>query len=123
MKIRWTMALLALLASSTALAYQDGDWVLARWKSGEYWFPGVVKNQSGSQLTIAYDDGTREKLSRDKVRPYNWKVGSRVECRWQNGDDWYAGKITKIARDGVAISIAYDDGDREDTSTGACRSK
>ena len=123
MKAHWTMALLALLASGTALAHQDGDWVLARWKGGDYWFPGVVKSQSSSQLTIAYDDGTLEKLSRDKVRPYNWKVGSRVQCRWKDGDDWYAGKITKIASDGVAISIAYDDGDREDTSTGACRSK
>ena len=72
-------------------------------------------------MTVAYDDGDRETLSANRVKDYDWKVGSVVECRWKSGDKWYQGKITALSDD--RLSIAYDDGDREKTKTGLCRSQ
>lgn len=100
-------------------AQTSGDWVLARYKNGQHWFPGVIQSVSGDRLTIKYDDGDRETLSLSSVRPYNWVIGSRVECNFR-GSGWYAGKITALS--GESLSIAYDDGDRETTKTGRCRS-
>ena len=110
-------AMLASLAG--AKAQTAGDWVLARWKNGPHWYPGVVQSVSGDQLIIAYDDGEREALFLNSVRPYSWRIGSRVECNYR-GSGWYAGRI--IALQGAALAIAYDDGDRENTRTGRCRS-
>jgi hypothetical protein len=121
--IIFSLAGLALLAASAAHAQQAGDWVLARWTGGEYWFPGVVAERSGAQITVAYDDGTRETLPAALVRPYDWRVGSRVQCRWQGGAQWYAGRITSIDRDGVSLAVTYEDGDSELTRSGACRAQ
>ena len=100
-----------------------GDWVLAQWKGESYWFPGVVMATSGDNVAIRYDDGTEETLSRSKVKPYDWRAGSAVECRWQGGQEWYRGNIIGTAADGVSISVKYEDGDSEVTRTGACRSR
>lgn len=112
-----------LTASATGSAQQRGDWVLAQWQGGSYWFPGVVESRSGVAITIVYDDGTRETRPINQVKIYDWHVGSRVECRWADGADWYAGRITSMDPGGSAISVAYDDGDREKTTTAACRSR
>lgn len=116
-----TVFVAALFASAASVAQQRGDWVLARWQNGPYWFPGVIENRVGNDLTIAYDDGTRETVASSQVRPYDWTLGTRVQCRWKGGSEWYAGKITAISADGITIDVAYDDGDREQTRTGACR--
>ena len=104
-----------------ALAWEKGDWVLARYKQREFWFPGVVEKDVGGTVTVLYDDGDRETLAAAYVKKYDWKVGSRVSCNWKNGGKWYPGKITKL--EAGFLSIAYDDGDDEDTTTGLCRSK
>jgi hypothetical protein len=110
-----------LLASTSAFAYQPGEWVLGKYRNGPYWFPGIVQSDNGGKVTIAYDDGDRETLPSNQVKTYNWQVGSRVECNWKNGGTWYGGKITALR--GGSVSIAYDDGDKENTTTGKCRSK
>lgn len=117
------LVLLSALASTTAVAQQRGDWVLGRWQGGDYWFPGVVQERSRNSVTILYDDGTRETLGLGEVRPYSWRVGTAVQCRWAGGRDWYDGEIIGVSRDGTHIDVLYDDGDREQLSTGACRSE
>lgn len=116
---------LALAMASPALAstFQNGDWVLAQWQGSRYWFPGVVAKVHGNMVTVRYDDGTTDQRPDNQVRRYDWRVGTRVECRWQSGDEWYAGRITQESKDGQSISVHYDDGDREHTSTGKCRSR
>jgi len=114
---------LALLTPLPANAQEPGDWVLAQWRGGQFWFPGVVQARSGNTVSIAYDDGTQENLPVHLVQPYTWRVGTRVECQWAGGDEWYGGQITQMGSDGSTINVLYDDGDRETTRTGACRSR
>jgi hypothetical protein len=123
MKYGLMFCALLVLAPASALAQKPGDWVLGKWRNGEFWFPGVAQSRVGGQITIAYDDGTRETVSLDQVRPYTWDLGSRVECRWAGGKTWYAGEITGISKDGTQLDVKYDDGDRERIATGGCRSR
>lgn len=111
-----------LLAGTLAQAQQRGEWVLAQWRGGQYWFPGVIESVNGKMITIAYDDGTRETRPYNQVRPYDWRAGTRVDCLWAGGSDWYPGRISRMHSDGVTLDIAYDDGGRERTRTAACRS-
>ena len=113
---------LALAIPAGAAAQDAGDWVLAQWQGGSDWYPGVVQSRSGNQVTIRYDDGTMETRPVNQVRRYDWQVGSRVVCRWSNGQ-WYDAVITAMAADGLTISVRYDDGDSEITQTGRCRSE
>ena len=115
--------LLGVLACAGAMAQSRGDWVLGQWQGGAYWFPGVVQERNGDRVTILYDDGTRETVPSKRVRPYTWALGTRVECRWSGGSEWYTGKITGMAKDGSEIDVLYDDGDRERIATGGCRSR
>lgn len=113
-----------LLIPASAVAQKQGDWVLARWNGGEYWFSGVVQSGNDKSVTVAYDDGAAEMLSRNKVKPYDWKTGSRIECRWAGGSAWYAAHITSISKEGSRLDVKYDeDGVREHIATGGCRSR
>lgn len=115
-------ALIAVAVPGMALAQQQGDWVLAQWRGGSDWFPGVVTARSGSNVTIRYDDGTTETRPVNQVRPFNWRVGSRVVCRFTDGN-WYDATITEMGSDGLTMSVRYDDGDTQRTNTGRCRAE
>ena len=117
-----SLIIAALLCAPTAAGAQTaGDWVLGKYKGGAYWYPGVIQSVAGGQITIAYDDGDRETLPVSATRPYDWAIGSRVECNFQNAGKWYPGQISSLG--GASLGIAYDDGDRETTRTGRCRSR
>lgn len=104
-----------------ASAQTKGDWVLSRYKGGDYLFPGIVQSLSGDRVTVAYDDGDQETLSLANVRPYDWAIGRRVECNFKGTGSWYPGVIASLS--GGTIGINYDDGDKERTNTGRCRSR
>nr|WP_289851987.1 tudor domain-containing protein [Rhizobium sp. SSA_523] len=106
--------------SSVALAQTKGDWVLGNYKGAGYWYPGVISSIQGSKITIQYDDGDRETVSINETRPYDWSIGKKVECNFKGQGQWYSGTISSLA--GEKIGIAYDDGDKETTKTGRCRS-
>lgn len=107
--------------AGAAGAQTTGDWVLGNYQGAGYWFPGVIAKISGGKITIQYDDGDRETVSKNAIRPYDWKIGSKVECNYKGAGDWYSGTISSLA--GEKIGIAYDDGDKETTKTGRCRSR
>lgn len=113
--------LLALAMNASALAFERGDWVLGRWDDGEYWYPGVVESSTRGSVTILYDDGDRATEPSNRVKPYNWRVGTRVECNWKGRGEWYEGAISRL--DGSNLRVDYDDGDIERTKTGRCRSQ
>lgn len=111
----------AVLGADVASAQSKGEWVLGRWQGGAYWFPAVVEKVSGGSVSIVYDDGDRETTTLEKVRPYDWAVGKKVECNYKGRGEWYSGRISALG--GEMISINYDDGDKERTKTGRCRSR
>jgi len=115
-------AALSFLAATAAPAQRVGDWVLGQWQGGSDWYPGVVTAHHGTQVTIRYDDGTLETRPQNQVRPYDWRVGSRVVCRFTDGR-WYDARITAMDPGGLTISVLYDDGDTQITQTGRCRSE
>ena len=124
MKLPRTIALIigaSLAGAGGAAAQTAGDWVLARYKGGAHWYPGVIQGKAGDRITVAYDDGDRETLNLSEVRPYDWVIGRRVECNFRGGGKWYPGVIASLA--GGDIGINYDDGDKERTKTGRCRSQ
>lgn len=120
-RARWLFALASLVFATAASAYQKGDWVLARFQNGPFWFPGVVESDNGRGVTVVYDDGDRETLASNLVKNYDWQPGSVVECNFESSGKWFRGKITTLSGD--KLSIAYDDGDKERTKTGLCRSR
>lgn len=119
-KIFLAAGILAALVTSAG-AQTVGDWVLGNYKGGAYWFPGVVEKTGNGTVTVVYDDGDRETVGLTAVRPYDWMIGMKVECNFQGQGNWYPGTISALA--GETIGIAYDDGDKETTKTGRCRSR
>ncbi|OBZ92027.1 hypothetical protein ADU59_28985 [Pararhizobium polonicum] len=109
------------LSGAAANAQTAGDWVLGNYKGAGYWFPGIAEKVQGGKVTIRYDDGDRETVGLNAVRPYDWMIGTKVECNYKNAGNWYAGTIASLA--GEKIGIAYDDGDKETTKTGRCRTR
>lgn len=125
-KVLAMLALCSAMFAAAALQAAElgkGDWVLAQYRGSAYWFPGVVESTDGDAVTIVYDDGERETRPANQVKAYNWREGSRVECRWKGGDEWYPGRIDSVGGDGESIHVSYDDGDAERTKTRHCRSR
>jgi len=48
----------------------------------------------------------------------DWRAGDRVSCNWKSLGTYYTGTIA--ARMGKKVSVFYDDGDREITTTSRC---
>lgn len=123
--IKWTTLLTAVAlvgaGVSAAAAQTVGDWILGNYQGAGYWFPGVIEEIDGDDITIRYDDNDRETVGLNRVRPYDWMIGTEVECNYKGQGDWYSGTISSLA--GERIGIAYDDGDTETTTTGRCRSR
>ncbi|MEQ4618882.1 MAG: tudor domain-containing protein [Corticimicrobacter sp.] len=115
------VAFAAAFGSGAACAQTAGDWVLGNFQGAGRWYPGIVQSTSGGQVIVLYDDGDTEILPASRVRHYNWMVGTRVECNYQNQGTWYPGKIASLS--GERVGINYDDGDKEITRTGLCRSR
>ncbi|WP_373487954.1 hypothetical protein [Blastomonas sp.] len=114
----------ALGMSSVAASAQDvGDWVLSPWQGSDVLFPGVIESRSGSVVTVRFDDGDVESRPADTVRPFTWTAGSKIACRWSDGE-WYKATIRSISGDGYTMQIRYDDdGTVENTNTGRCRTR
>ena len=116
-------AALALALPAAAQAQQVGDWVLAPWQDSTMDFPGVVAARGGESVTIRFDDGTTETRHISEVRPFDWERGSRIACRWSDGE-WYRATILRMDANGYNMQIRYDDdGVVENTNTGKCRSR
>ncbi|WP_246733503.1 tudor domain-containing protein [Methylobacterium sp. BTF04] len=109
------------LGSGSASAQTAGDWILGRYKGGAHWYPGIIQSISADKIVVAYDDGDRESMSLSNVKPYAWAIGTPVECNFQGGGKWFPGVIASLA--GESLGVKYDDGDKEKTKTGRCRSK
>lgn len=105
--------------------FQIGDRVRARWLQGAAWYTGKIRDAKNGQYFIKYDDGDEEwttaafiELIKAGVandnRSGSFKVGDRVQARWQGGEAWFDGRIAEV--NGDQFFIKYDDGDEEWTT-------
>lgn len=123
MKKVLALLLLSPMLATPAMAQQVGDWVLSPWQDSTMDFPGVVVARGGNSVTIRFDDGTTETRHASEVRPFDWQRGTRISCRWSDGE-WYNARILRMEGDGYNLQIEYDDdGTIENTNTGRCRSR
>jgi hypothetical protein len=113
-------ALAASMLGAPAMAQNAGDWVLSQWRGSSQYFPGVVTARDGNTVVVRFDDGTVERRPANLIRPFDWRAGSHIECRFTDGN-WYGATITRLASDGLTVSVRYDDGDTQNTNTGRCR--
>lgn len=116
--IDWMLALVLGLGADGAFAFDKGERVLAEWEQG-LWYPGRVQDATDGGYRIAYDDGDLAVLPASKVRAFDWRTGSRVQCNFRNQGKYFPGRIERMQ--GESITIAYDDGDREEATVSRCR--
>ena len=115
-----TMAIvLALLLAGTAQARAPGERVLARWSGDALWYPARVLADAGGSVQVAFDDGDVEAVAAADVKAIDWRVGSRLQCNWQNKGTYYGGVVA--AMQGETITFQYDDGDVEAMTISRCR--
>ena len=112
------LALLVALAATTP-AEAGGSRVLAQWSNGK-WYPAQITDYDGRRYHVLFDDGDTSYAKEHQVRPFTWDLGTRVQCKWQQGNRYYQGRIAGIRGDKVRIQ--YDDGGREVTNVRYCRS-
>ena len=85
---------------------------------------GLIRtNKQGTQnINIALDCGENDNF--DIPHPeveavsdmtmalsQSWKVGDFVECKFQDGKNWYHGRIADLNEDGTMCDIMYHDSD------------
>ena len=112
------LAVCFLFVGEDAMAAKPGDLVLSQWTDG-FWYPARVAEVKRGKVLVSYYDGYVGTQPKAKIKPFNWKVGSKIECNWKAGGVYYSGKIHKKKVEW--IHIKYDDGDQEKTGIGRCR--
>jgi len=91
--------------------YQVGQKVFARWDSGEGYFPGIVSAVNGNQMDISFLDGDKGTVPiADVLELHKAFTTLKLHGNWQNGGEWYSGKITKTD----PLTMQYDDGEVEE---------
>ena len=103
------------------LAAAQGERVLGRWRGGPHWFPARVRAETDGMVSLDYDDGDSELLPASEIRPLDWTVGTRMEAIWSGDGRYYDASILDIAPDGSSLTIRFDDGIEEETTTARCR--
>jgi len=72
---------------------------------------------SATAVSSAYEPSDSDS-AKPQAAPERFPVGARVEGLFDEGDEWFPGKITKVWPDG-RYDILYDDGDEEVKVPGA----
>lgn len=117
-----SLVLTACATVSAPATFNAGDWVLARWQEDRtFYWPAIVTAREGNIVTLQYDDGDVGTQDMSNVRVFDWSAGTRVECRWQDGEIFYPGRIARMEADRYNIFVHYDDKDEEATNTSRCR--
>lgn len=71
-----------------------------------------VENIDGISEKMPSDDEKKTILTRqDDDHPF--AKGQQIECRWQGGEEFYSGRITRVYKRLKKYDIKYDDGDKE----------
>jgi uncharacterized caspase-like protein len=97
-----------------------GSHVLGQWTDG-YWYPATITAKSSLIYSLAYDDGDRSELPKEKIRPIEWTVGKKISCNWKGKGRYYPGVIKTVAD--RLLLIHYEDGTFEEIALAKCREK
>lgn len=97
----------------------QGQRVLGQWSDG-FWYPATVQSVQGNRVRLQFDDGDVGTVTPNQVKDIYWQPGTKVQCNWKNGGTYYNGTIAQMR--GNQIAVNYDDGDKEQTRIGQCRS-
>jgi hypothetical protein len=118
------------VASSSSTSFKVGDTVEAYFEQYSNWFRGVITDVDNvsypASYHIKYDDGDEEKnVTVNRIRPFQkyqgavefkYRVKDKVEARYQNGIEWFKGRILAPHSDedyGPVYDVLYEDGDEE----------
>lgn len=72
------------------------------------WYPAKVVKKQKDVLIKWLDGGSTATIATSAVKPYNWKIFIKVECKWSKDDNFYRGQVAELYNDGV--TIRWDDG-------------
>lgn len=106
-------ALVMLVAFTGRRESMLGEDVLAWWEPNQVYFAGTVVEEAKDSLLIVFADGDNAVVARNRVKPFDIKLGSPVMAKWTDGK-YYPGEVDNIV--GRALHIAFDDGDERWTS-------
>ena len=118
--MRKLVILIIFISVLPLLAFEQGDRILGKWSDG-LWYPGEITGLVDEKFIVSFDDGDMSILASKDIRVIDWKEGSRIECNWKLRGVYYSGIISEKSND--QIHVDYDDGDKELTVIGRCRSK
>jgi Ca2+-binding EF-hand superfamily protein len=77
----------------------------------------TAEKDSATAVSSAYEPSDSDSV-KPQAAPERLSVGARVEGLFDEGDEWFPGKITKVWPDG-RYDLLYDDGDEEVKVPGA----
>ncbi|EQC26388.1 hypothetical protein SDRG_15799, partial [Saprolegnia diclina VS20] len=105
---------------SSSSGWVVGAKVEAKYKGKSKFYPGTIaKVHTDASFDIDYDDGEKEKrVEKDLIRlvepqdTAGFRVGSKVEARYNGKLKYYPGKIARCHANGT-YDIDYDDGEVE----------
>ena len=99
-----------------------GQRVEARFRGQRRYYKGVISSENGDGTWgVRYDDGDAEtavatEMISAPAQRGQFKVGERVEARFEGKARYYEGKILADNKDG-SFEVLYDDGDWEKAAT------
>jgi hypothetical protein len=92
--------------------WKVGDRVIAQWPPEPFFYPArVAAILDGTYVAVEYDDGDKAELLPVQARKLDLRVGDRVFARWQQGPEYFPGRIAE--KSGDKIHVHYDDGEKE----------
>jgi hypothetical protein len=116
------VAAIACTLPTAAIAQSAGDLVLSYYLNERFLYPAEVQSVSGGTVTLLWDDGTTSEVAKSALRPFNWKAGTSVSCKWSDGK-YYAARIARIGGDYRTLDIVWtQDNTTSRTKTNFCRS-
>lgn len=93
--------------------FEESQRVLA-FDSDEFLYPAEIVSIDDDRVIVQYLDGPEKMLTPELIRKFELRAGTKIECRWKGGPNYFPGKLDKV--EGERVFIKYDDGDEEWTS-------
>lgn len=103
--------------NASAVAWQTGDRVFARWGGDLLWYPGTVFRPEDGGYRVVFDDQDQAVIPPADLTPLVVQEGDQVMCRPKFEPElrYYPATVTRVAEE--LIDVDYDDLDLVETNT------